>query len=295
MVPSVSRTAKGWLKQSIGAHGVQLARGLGRLRWGKKLRAVRDSGCRFRDRPLMLVRYVVLDPEYDNFTYQLENAAELAATLAGLVDRSPTELEGFFAEAVSDPALTSRLARRLWWRPDVKHPPPLGRRYSWYMLTRALRPELVVEAGVQDGLGSLALLRALERNAQEGSPGALLSIDTLETAGWMVDDQHRARWDMVYGSADEVLARALAHKPPVGLFIEDTCAPEAIVRSALDSVVRASSDGAILVAGSRSAELQRFCEERSIAFVEHRDRAHDHFFQNALTTFAGPLPAQQTI
>ena len=160
------------------------------------------------------------------------------------------------------------------------------------MLTPALRPELVVEAGVQDGLGSLALLRALERNAQEGSPGRLLSIDTLETAGWMVDERHRARWHMVHGSVDEVLARTLPEKPPVGLFIEDTGAPEAVVRSALDSVVHASSDGAILVAGNRSAELQRFCDERSIAFVEHHDRAHDHFFQNALTTFAGPLSTQ---
>jgi hypothetical protein len=37
----------------------------------------------------------------------------------------------------------------------------------------------VVETAIQEGLGSAVLLRALERNAEEGSSGELISFDVM--------------------------------------------------------------------------------------------------------------------
>ncbi len=71
---------KEWLRPRLGDRGIQLVRSMGRFRWVAKLHAVRAYGGRFRDRPLMLTRYVLFDPEYDNFTYELDNAEELIAS-----------------------------------------------------------------------------------------------------------------------------------------------------------------------------------------------------------------------
>jgi hypothetical protein len=176
---------------------------------------------RFRDAPLMLTKYVLLDPEFDNFTYKLDNAPELARTLSALLWKPQDELARYLAEPDCDPAMTTELRKHLRWRLDVKHQPPLGRRYALYALARALKPALIVESGTQDGLGAIALLRALELNASEGDPGRLLSVDTLTTAGWMVPDDRRHSWMLEYGSADEVLARVLPGNQ-LGLMIEDT-------------------------------------------------------------------------
>jgi hypothetical protein len=84
-----------------------------------------------------------------------------------------------------------------------------------------MKPRLVVESGVQDGLGSLAILRALARNHEDGHPGRLLSVDILATAGWLVPEIERSAWELVIGSADDVLEHSLKGER-VGLFIEDT-------------------------------------------------------------------------
>lgn len=275
-------------KALVGPRGVQTVRSLGRFRWLAKVRAIHRQGARIRDDPRSRLRYVLFDPEFDNFTYELDNADALVETLARLLGRSQAELAGYLAETASDPALTTELGRRLRWRLDMKTRPPLGRRYSWYVLARALKPSLIVESGTQDGLGALALLRALRRNAAEGHPGKLLSVDTLATAGWLVPASERADWRLVIGSADEVLARTLG-ETPVGLFIEDTGAPDDVVRREIEAVLASVAPGAVFVAGNTSSTMQAVSREHGLDVVEHRDRARNHFFQDALTTFVGPI------
>ena len=114
-------------------------------------------------------------------------------------------LSGYVSEADQDPELGERLARRLRWRFDVKRRPQLGNRLGWYVLIRALRPELVVETGIYNGLGSLTLLRALEHNRTEGAPGRLVSFDRSETAGWLVDERNGQHWERVLGATADTL------------------------------------------------------------------------------------------
>lgn len=284
----MTERVKSLIKQLVGDRGVQAARSMGRFRYVAKAMGVRRAGVRFRDAPWLLTKYVLFDPEFDNFTYELANVDELVAALVPIAggDVTERELRGYYEEARTDPALTGELARRLRWRLDVKTRPPLGRRYSWYMLARALRPELIVEAGTQDGLGALALLRALERNAAEGRPGELLSVDLRATAGWMVPERHRGRWTLRTGSADAVLADELPSRAPVGLMIEDTGAPAEVVAAELATVVAHAADGLVLIACPSAHHLVAFCAQHGIDAVVHHDRARDHFFQGSATTFA---------
>jgi hypothetical protein len=48
-------------------------------------------------------------------------------------------------------------------------------------------------------------------------------VDILATAGWLVPEIERSAWELVIGSADDVLERSLkGERERVGLFIEDT-------------------------------------------------------------------------
>jgi hypothetical protein len=50
-------------------------------------------------------------------------------------------------------------------------------------------------------------------------------VDILATAGWLVPEIERSAWELVIGSADDVLERSLKgerERERVGLFIEDT-------------------------------------------------------------------------
>ena len=178
---------------------VRRVRALSRFRFLLKARQVRFEGRPFRDDPLSACHFVLFDPETHSYTYELANADELGPFLARATGVSAEEIADYVEEARTDPELGELLRQRVRWRIDCKRALPLGNRLLWYALARAVKPRVVVETGIYQGLGSLVLLRALDRNAAEGVDGRLISVDLDETSGWLVPNRLRDRWTRVIG------------------------------------------------------------------------------------------------
>jgi len=97
-----------------------------------------------------------------------------------------------------------------------------------YSIVRALKPEIVVETGVCNGISTYFILSALERNAC----GSLYSIDIEKTVGsnrfgeeketgWLVPEKLRHRWNFLLGDSKEVLPRILSELESVDIFLHD--------------------------------------------------------------------------
>ena len=253
---------------------------LRRLRWISKARAVRRVGAPLRAN----VRYVLSDPEPDNFTYELANEAELAAWVQAVSRATPDEVNRLLAEARTDPVLAERLRRatdrRWWWS---KRSPPFGKRLGWYALTRLLRPALIVETGVHDGLGSLTLLRALERNEEEGAPGRLVSFDINPAAGWLVSE-HRL-WELRLESTQAGLGAVLDGGPPVGIFIHDSLHTYDNERYELRAAALHLAPGGVLISDNAHATpaLAETCAEFGLQMFTFHERSRDHFYGGGVT------------
>jgi len=266
------------------AHAREVLRRTGRLRWRAKYLQVRNHGAVGRMRPWRWIRFVLFDPEFDNFTYELANEDELLEFLAETLGAEQSCLAQYLAETRADPGLTTELWRRLRWRLDYKRRPPLGRRTTWYLLTRILKPELVVETGVQDGLGSLAILRALARNAEEGRPGRLISIDILPTAGWLVPDSERSAWQLLIGSSDQVLPGVLG-TGRLGLFLQDSGDDLELARHELELVRPHAIDRAVFVSQAQRPALEALCQKHNMLYSEFWHQPRDHIFSGTITGF----------
>ena len=258
--------------------GARRLRWLGRGRWIAKYRLMRRYGGRLRDDPVHGLAYVLWDPELESHSYELDNEGELVAFVHELVGAAPSDAAAWIMETKDDPELTTQLARHIGMRLDAKRRQPLGNRVLWYVLVRATRPRLIVETGIHDGLGSLALLRALERNAEEGADGELLSIDTNPDAGWFVAERLHGRWQRVTGYTSEVLRPALAGRE-VGVLFQDT--PHTYdnqtheYRAALDH----AADRLVLVdgGGGQSAALADLVAEHGGRRAVFYERPRHHF------------------
>jgi hypothetical protein len=252
----------------------RLAR-LSRFRWLRKARIAREYGASLRADPRTVLGFVLLDPEVDTFTYDLANEDELIGVTAGALGVRPQQVAEWFREARSDPVLGADLSRRVRWRFDFKRRVQFGRRYAWYAIARELKPELIVETGIKDGLGSVLLLRALERNAAEGSPGRLVSFDLYPDKGWLVPDELRLLWEPVFAPTTEALEPALAGRE-VGMLVHDSVAEAADFeyRTALAHAAQRLA----LVAGTahHSDALRVLCEERGVPYAYFHDRPRRH-------------------
>jgi hypothetical protein len=210
---------RGRIKAILGPDWQFRAHRLSRLRWLTKYRALRalqpDVGLRRK------LAFVLLDPEIESYTYELADERAFIADMARKLGRPTAELLRYAEETRQDPELNERLARHTRWRFDVKRRLPLGNRLAWYLMVRARKPGLVVETGIYRGLGSLVLLRALERNRREGFPGELMSFDITSASGGLVRPELRAGWQRFTGSTHELLEPALDGRH-VDMLFQDT-------------------------------------------------------------------------
>ena len=249
-------------------------RKLGRARWPTKAGNLRKYGS--RDLTLaQKVRYVALDPEVDNFTYPIANSDELASWVADELEVEKAEVDGYLAELGDlEPQLRVPVRRRLWAPPRYQ----LGRRAGWYAICRALKPEVVVETGMHDGLGSLTLLTALRRNAADGSPGVLLSFDPLPGTGWLVPDGLRERWEQYHETSDHMVERLAGRR--VGLFIHDSLHTYEVERTELETAWAQRADRLVLLSDNShvTTAMKDTAEEHGLHFSYWQERPAGHFY-----------------
>ncbi|MBV9472846.1 MAG: class I SAM-dependent methyltransferase [Solirubrobacterales bacterium] len=246
-----------------------------RLRWLAKAGSVRRAGAKLRSN----LGFILTDPEPDNFTYALANEPELAEWVRSVSGRERVAIDRVLDEVHHDRELGERLrratARRWSWS---KPAPPFGKRVAWYALARLCRPELIVETGVHDGLGSLLLLRALERNRDEGAPGELLSFDVNPAAGWIVGEH--PLWQLRIEPTQTGLGRALDQAPPLGLFIHDSLHTYENERFELRTAAAQLAPAGVLITDNAhvTSALRDTCEEFGLRYFEFRERPLHHFY-----------------
>jgi hypothetical protein len=237
-------------------------RRLSRLRWLAKYRVVRYSGASLRD-PATL-RYLLLDPEVESFSYELANRDELVAFCAESLEIDAERVRELIAEAESDPELTTELRRRTRFAFDLKTQPRLGQRLLWWVMVRSQRPALIVETGVYEGLGSLVLLTAAARNAAEGGPDArVIGVDSDPRAGRLVPDRLKGRWERVVGLSGDALEPAIGDRR-VDVLFHDTPHTREIQEHEFGVVLRHAADEVTIVDGSggKVGVLARLAAER---------------------------------
>ncbi len=247
---------------------------LRRARWLHKASVLR------RDHASLIshLRYVLLDPETDNFTYDVANDDELAEWVAAVAGCTP-ELAGQYVDEPRDDErlanwLRAATAGRWLW---TKREPMFGKRLAWYALARSLRPGLTVETGVHDGLGSMILLRALERNADDGAAGRLVSFDINPTAGWLVGAH--PMWELRIESSRDGLPALLATRQPPGLFVYDGWHSYEAEVWDLEAVAQRLPGGGVLVSDdAHSGAMAVVCERHGLRYMEVAERPRGHFY-----------------
>ena len=123
---------------------------------------------------------------------------------------------------------------------------------SVYVLVLRLKPEIVVETGVSDGMSSFIILSALNENKK----GSLYSIDLPEVGmpklygkepGWIVDEALRRRWTLIYGKTEVKLPPLLGKLKHVDIFLHDSEHSYTNMRFEFSMALRYMKEGSLLL------------------------------------------------
>jgi predicted O-methyltransferase YrrM len=194
-----------------------------------------------------------------------------------LLDRLETALGRPLRPYLEEPEVASlerraEAASMLDEGPPAIHNADPGLARACYALARALRPEVVVETGVANGVTSSFLLQALELNGA----GELHSIDLPPPGtdpalvGRLVPAELRSRWTLHRGASKDVLSRLVGRLDRIGVFVHDSRHTWRNVSRELETVSpHLARPAAVIVDDAeRHAALQEWAVKLGAARVE---------------------------
>ncbi|MGI8707385.1 MAG: class I SAM-dependent methyltransferase [Actinomycetota bacterium] len=272
------------IRQALWSVGIT-PRMVGRLRWMRKMQLLRRYNAPLRRN----LAYVLGDPEVDNFTYDLANEDELVVWLSSELGANRGRVAELLVEARSNRELYGRLRDQTQRRISMKTEPAIGRRLGWYVIVRLVKPARIIETGTHDGIGSLVLLSALDRNSAEGNSGELVSIDPDPTSGWIVGE--RANWSRRTADSRSVL-REVLQEAPVQLFLHDSLHTYEHEHFELEAAAAAMESGVLVSDNSHeTSALSDVCEKIGVRYSVWRERPRNHFYPGAGIGMAVLRPA----
>ena len=232
-----------------------------------------------------ILNWSVTSREDTNFTYELtaDNLLYLAHTVAVVADAKPETVMTYIREAQHDESLRQYIIEKTKVSPyrrvaDLRV--EFGRRLGWYALVRLRKPKVVIETGVDKGLGAVLLCSALLRNRNEGDLGRYYGTDIATKAGYLLDGPYKEVGQVLYGDS---ITSLKAFSEPIDLFVNDSDHSSQYEHDEYQVVLPKLGPGGILLSDNahETAVLAQLSLEVGRKFVYFQEVPNEHWFPGA--------------
>jgi len=221
--------------------------------------------------------------ESSNFYYELSknNKADLAALISVVTKTSIAVIENLFKELDDDESLRTHIGNSWAHNPQMADAKvAYARRIGWYAITRILKPKIVIETGVHQGVGACVITSALIKNSYEGYLGKYLGIDIDRSAGQLLTYPYSEFGTLIYGNSLDCLNSL---DELVDLFINDSDHNSEYERQEYATVINKLSDTCVILGDNchASSALRDFSSKNHRNFLFFKEIPDDHWYPGA--------------
>ncbi len=236
-----------------------------------------------------LARWVRQDTEDTNFYYAVTplNRLHLAHMVSIVAGAAVETVLSLFAEIEEDAALRAHLEVGSKTHIGRDTRVAYGRRIGWYALARLLKPRVVIETGVDHGIGACMLSSALLRNAAEGTPGRYFGTEIRREAGFLLAGAYAQVGTVLYGDSIQSLAQ---FAEPIDLFINDSDHSADYEYREYKTIAPKLGPHAVILGDNchGSDSLPRFSRETGRPFLFFAEEPAEHWYPGAGIGFSLP-------
>jgi len=232
-----------------------------------------------------LIKWLFWSKEITNYSYDIEenNKKYLSSLIADILNvefdtvmtyireiEKDTELKRHIEDVTANSSL-SFLADK-----EVQY----GRRVGWYAFARALKPKIIIETGVEKGLGACVLAAALKRNKEEGYEGKYFGTDNDITAGYLFSGDYADYGSILYGDSIESLTK---FDGTIDLFINDSDHSEDYEADEYNTIANKLSEHAIVLGDNSHVtnKLLNFSLKTNRHFIFFQEKPSEHWHPGA--------------
>ncbi len=160
-----------------------------------------------------------------------------------------------------------------------------GRRVVWYVAVRVLKPKIVVETGVHEGMGTYVICRALEMNEIEGYMGLALGTEINPNCGRLIPERLRKYSRIMLGDSLETLKNLTSN---IDIFINDSNHDAEYEFEEYTVIEKLLSKNSLILGDNSHAthSLRKFCQLTGRLFYFLPETPKNHWYLGAGVGFA---------
>lgn len=260
-----------------------LAKVFGLLRISRALYRRSFAMSYYRNNLSLIREWMWRDTEDSNFYYQINplNKDQLAQTISVVTGSSYSAVIKFFDELESDDTLRLHIKEGIssaLYGKDIEV--DYGRRLGWYAFIREMKPKIVIETGVDHGVGACVITSALIRNASDGFPGYYYGTEQNPEAGKLLTGKYSGFGQILYGDSIVSLGNL---DQEIDIFINDSdhsADYEYLEYQTVSSKLAARS----LILGDNSHvtdRLSKFSRDTDRKFLFFSEKPANHWYPGA--------------
>lgn len=239
----------------------------------------------FNKKYFEIFRWVINSKEDTNYTYDLtdQNLKELYKLLEIIFNINYSQIEKYSNELLNNETLKTYLSTKIkssnfknFADKEIK----FSRRIGWYIIARIIKPKLIIETGVDKGMGSVILAEAIIKNKLEGYEGEYLGTDINPDAGYLFDDIYSENGKILYGDSIESLKTI---DKQIDLFINDSDHSSIYEGKEYKTILNKLSANSVILGDNshETDELLKFSMHQNRKFVFFRERPKNHWYPGA--------------
>ncbi|MCL2931065.1 MAG: class I SAM-dependent methyltransferase [Trichodesmium sp. MAG_R03] len=232
--------------------------------------------------PSQILSWVFTSQEWTNITYELTdlNKKYLTCFISQITNTDREKVREYLEELENDDNLKKHIQETTLKSPrsfisdaEARY----GRRLGWYALVRIKKPKIVVETGVDKGLGSVVLAVALMKNAEEGFNGHLYCTDYNPEAGFLLTEPYSSYGTIIYGDSIETLK---SFDRGIDILITDSDHKFNYELQEYETVEKQLQEGFLIISDTAhySSTLIKFAESRNLKFLFFQEQPKDIWF-----------------
>ena len=236
----------------------------------------------FNSKYFQILKWMITSNEETNFTYDLtdKNYSELLKTIESCLDVPFEQLKKYLDEILNDNQLKSHIFRKTkdsTFKNFADQHIRFSRRVGWYVITRVIKPKVVVETGVDKGLGSVVLCAALLKNNKEGYSGRYFGTDINTESGYLLDEKYKSVGEIIYGDS---VASLENFDQKIDLFINDSDHSANYEYREYQTIKNKLNQKALILGDNSHVtdKLLKFSIENDRMFVFFKEEPKDHWY-----------------
>ena len=234
---------------------------------------------------VQILKWGVRSRETANYTYDLteSNILYLAQTISVVTGVDSNKILGYINEARNNEELKQHIINATIKSPQKEYADlriDFGRRLGWYAFARTMKPKIIVETGVDKGMGSVLLCSALLKNKEEGFEGLFFGTDINPDAGYLLSGKYAEAGKILYGDSIQTLSQ---FPEKIDLFINDSDHSKDYEYREYITIQDKISENAVLLGDNShiSDKLAIFSNETNRNFLFFKEEPRGHWYPGA--------------